>query len=95
MLMDYDVMLIDIYVLTDSIDEFPLSVQDTWQIEDADRINGTPWTPDWVMEWIVWFEYFIYEYVTYDRVYYDVVYVSLNFFRWWMQDDDFLLIWLT
>jgi hypothetical protein len=29
MLMDYDVMLIDIYVLTDSIDEFPLSVQDT------------------------------------------------------------------
>jgi hypothetical protein len=24
-----DLMLIDIYVLTDSIDEFPLSVQDT------------------------------------------------------------------
>jgi hypothetical protein len=29
MLMDYDVMLFDIYVLTDVIDEFPLSVQDT------------------------------------------------------------------
>jgi hypothetical protein len=29
MLMDYDVMLIDIYLLTDSIDDFPLSVQDT------------------------------------------------------------------
>jgi hypothetical protein len=26
---DYDVMLFDIYVLTDAIDEFPLSVQDT------------------------------------------------------------------
>jgi hypothetical protein len=29
MLMDYDVMLFDIYVLTDVIDKFPLSVQDT------------------------------------------------------------------
>jgi hypothetical protein len=29
MLMDYDVMLFDFYVLTDVIDEFPLSVQDT------------------------------------------------------------------
>jgi hypothetical protein len=29
MLMDYDVMLFDIYVLIDSIDKFPLSVQDT------------------------------------------------------------------
>jgi len=32
MLMDYDIMLFDIYLLTDAIDEFPLSVQDTWQI---------------------------------------------------------------
>jgi hypothetical protein len=29
MLMDYDVMLFDIYVLIDVIDTFPLSVQDT------------------------------------------------------------------
>jgi hypothetical protein len=29
MLMGYNVMLIDIYVLTDVIDEFPLSVQNT------------------------------------------------------------------
>jgi hypothetical protein len=29
MLMDYDVMLFDIYVLTYAIDEFPLSVKDT------------------------------------------------------------------
>jgi hypothetical protein len=29
MLMDYDFMLFDIYVLTDAIDEFSLSVQDT------------------------------------------------------------------
>jgi hypothetical protein len=29
MLMDYDVMLFDIFVLKDVIDEFPLSVQDT------------------------------------------------------------------
>jgi hypothetical protein len=28
-LMDYDVMLFDIFVLTDTIDKFPLSVQDT------------------------------------------------------------------
>jgi hypothetical protein len=40
-----DLMLIDIYVLTDSIDEFPLSVQDTWQIMDVDGINGPPGTP--------------------------------------------------
>jgi hypothetical protein len=29
MLMDYDVMLFDIPILTIGIDEFPLSVQDT------------------------------------------------------------------
>ena len=29
MLMDYDVMLLNFYVLTDVIDKFPLSVQDT------------------------------------------------------------------
>jgi hypothetical protein len=29
MLMDYDVILFDIYVLIDVIDEFPLIVQDT------------------------------------------------------------------
>jgi hypothetical protein len=29
MLMDYDVMLFDIYVLTDVIDKLPLSLQDT------------------------------------------------------------------
>jgi len=55
MLMDYDVMLWDIYVLTDAIDEFPLSVPDTWQIEDVDGINGPPWTLDRVREWIIVF----------------------------------------
>jgi hypothetical protein len=29
MLMDYDVMLFDIYVLINAIDKFPLSVKDT------------------------------------------------------------------
>jgi hypothetical protein len=29
MLMDYDVMLLPIYVLKDNIDKFPLHVQDT------------------------------------------------------------------
>jgi hypothetical protein len=29
MLMDYDVIFFDIYVLIDVIDEFPMSVQDT------------------------------------------------------------------
>jgi hypothetical protein len=29
MLMDYDIILFDIYVLTYVIDEFPISVQDT------------------------------------------------------------------
>jgi hypothetical protein len=29
MFMDYDVRLFDIYVLTNAIDEFPLSVKDT------------------------------------------------------------------
>ena len=43
-------MLIDIYVLTDAIDEFSLSVHDTWQIVDADGIGGPPWTSDWVRE---------------------------------------------
>ena len=53
MLMDYDVMLFDIYVLKYTIDEFPLSVQDTGQIEDVDVINGRPWTMNRVREWIV------------------------------------------
>jgi hypothetical protein len=42
MLMDYDVMLFDIYVLTDAIDEFPLSVQNTGKIDNVDGINGPP-----------------------------------------------------
>ena len=50
---DYDVMLFDIFVLVDVIDEFPLSVQDTCQIKDADGIDRPPWTPDRVREWIV------------------------------------------
>jgi hypothetical protein len=48
MLMYYGAMLFDIYVLTDAIDEFPLSVQ-----EDVHGINGPPWTQDLVKEWIV------------------------------------------
>jgi len=42
MLMDYGVMLIDIFVLADVIEDFPLSMQDTWHIEDVDGINGSP-----------------------------------------------------
>ena len=52
-LMDYDVMLFDIYVLEDVIDEFPLSVENTWQIKDDTGISGPPWTPYRVREWIV------------------------------------------
>jgi len=56
MLMDYDVMLFDIFLLTNAIDQFPLSVQDTCQIEDATHINGPPWTLDRDREWtiLVW-----------------------------------------
>ena len=73
MLMDYDVMLLDFYVLTNSIDEFPLSVQDNWQIEDATGINGPPWTPDRVREWTIYgLGISIYACMTYDWVYYDV-----------------------
>jgi len=64
-LMGCYLMLFDIYVLTDAIDVFSLSVHDTWNIVDADGINGSPWTPDWIREWIV-FCLSIYAYVSYD-----------------------------
>jgi hypothetical protein len=53
MLMDYDVMLFYIYVLIDAINELHMSVHETWNISDADGINGPPWTPCLVREWIV------------------------------------------
>ena len=82
MLLDYDVMLFDIYVQIGAIDGFLLSVQETRKTEDVDGINGPPQTPNRVMEWKVYgLGIFIYAYVTYDRVYYDVVYGSLTLFR--------------
>jgi len=38
----------------------PLSVQDTWQVEDVYGINGLPWTTNWVKEWTcIWFEFWV------------------------------------
>ena len=46
-------MLFDYIVLTGAIDWFCLSVQDSRLIEDANGINGPPWTSDRVREWTV------------------------------------------
>ena len=58
--MDYDVVVdmmicyLIINVSMGAIDWFLLSVQDSWQIDDVDGINGPPWTLDRVKEWIVY-----------------------------------------
>ena len=76
-MLDYDLCFFDIYALTYAINAFPLSVQDTWQIEDVDGIDGPPWTPDQVREWNIYgLSIYVIAYVTYEWVYYDVVYGS-------------------
>jgi hypothetical protein len=71
--MDYDdvvdmmICYLIIFVSTGAIDWFLLSVQDSGLIEDVDGIDGPPWTPDRVREWIVYgLSIFVIAYVTYD-----------------------------
>jgi hypothetical protein len=47
-------MLFDYIVSTCAIDWFLLSVPNYGLIEDVDGIDGPPWTPDRVREWIVY-----------------------------------------
>jgi hypothetical protein len=46
-------MYLIIFVSTGAIEWFLTSVQDSRLIEDVNGIDGPPWTPDRVMEWIV------------------------------------------
>jgi hypothetical protein len=46
-------MLFCYIISTSAIDQFFLSVQDTGPIEDADGIDGPPWTLDRAREWTV------------------------------------------
>jgi hypothetical protein len=58
--MDYDdvvdmmICYLIIFLSKGAIDWFLLSVQDSGQIEDANGIDGPPWTMDRVREWTIY-----------------------------------------
>ena len=68
MLMDYDLMLFVLCVLTDAIDDISLSVQDidrVWMSMTSMDLLGLQIE---LGSGLYWFEYFIYAYVTYDEL---------------------------
>jgi hypothetical protein len=54
-----------IFISTGAIDCFP-ECAGLWMFEDADGIDGSPWTLDRVRERLLWFECFDITYVTCD-----------------------------